>query len=354
MKPDRKPRKRVDSRPTRWMVAQKAGVSVATVTHALLETPGKRIGKETRDRVKRIARELEYTPNFMGRALQIGKTFTIGILQPSHRSVFSLYYQTILFGMVRAMEVDDYHLLVLFRSEAKSYLKAVERGRVDGMFILQSDRGTQHIESVLSTGIPTMVVNAHYENPRIRKLGTVHSDHEEMMRRVVKEFHGLGCKSIVQIHNHQAYDANFHMFNAFQQAAAELSQEGLSASSLLLQEEFFSSQIEHAFAARPKWDGVFVDGPSYAEFFVATGRKYGLEPNRDYYLISSSTVDGDLTPSRSEVSAYTHQAEKMGAAAWESMKRLICENSTPPVTRVPYRRIAAGHGEKTGEDSRSE
>jgi DNA-binding LacI/PurR family transcriptional regulator len=334
----RKTRQKTDSRPTRRMVAQQAGVSDATVTHALLNTPGKRISRETRERVRKIATELGYKPNFVGRALQTGKTFTVGILQPSYGSIFSVYYQTMIFGMVKAMQHDDYHLLVLFRSEEESFRKVIEQGRVDGMFILQSDRGVGYIEEVAKTGIPAVVVNSHYDKWDIAKLGCAHSDHYLLMKEVLAEFRSLGCKSVVQIHDHRLCDVNFHMFNAFQEAAEKLAEEGVVASSLIPDNARFKQQMENAFAAGQKWDGVFIDGPWLAEGFVTAGKKHGLEPGRDYQLITSSTIDGETTPSRSEISAYTHQPEQVGAAAWDVMRELIGGGTEQPLRLVPYKR----------------
>jgi len=144
--------------PTRRDVAKAAGVSPTTVTHALNPPPGARVKPETRRRIRRIAREMGYRPSFVGRALVSGKTYTVGLLQPAHGTLFYALYQQVLLGMVQAMDADDYNILTLFRSEDDRYLRAVRQGRVDGMFILQSDRETRCIEKVIATGIPTVVV----------------------------------------------------------------------------------------------------------------------------------------------------------------------------------------------------
>lgn len=62
-------------------VAQKAGVSVSTVSRAL---NGKSlVDEETRARVLSIAEELDYRPNIMAKGLKEGKTKTIAFLIPN-------------------------------------------------------------------------------------------------------------------------------------------------------------------------------------------------------------------------------------------------------------------------------
>src|SRR5213592_4846872 len=62
-------------------VAERAGVSVSTVSRALRNVPG--ISVETRKRVQSIASELGYVPSLAGSRLATGKTRTVAILTPS-------------------------------------------------------------------------------------------------------------------------------------------------------------------------------------------------------------------------------------------------------------------------------
>jgi LacI family transcriptional regulator len=61
-------------------VAQAAGVSTATASMALNETGGRRIGPETRERVRAAAAELGYRPNTVARGLRTRRTQMIGFV----------------------------------------------------------------------------------------------------------------------------------------------------------------------------------------------------------------------------------------------------------------------------------
>jgi LacI family transcriptional regulator len=61
-------------------VADKAGVSAATVSRVLNGKKEDRIPAQTRDRVRLVAQELGYQPNRFARSLREGKTRTLGLM----------------------------------------------------------------------------------------------------------------------------------------------------------------------------------------------------------------------------------------------------------------------------------
>ncbi|WP_110590313.1 LacI family DNA-binding transcriptional regulator [Microbacterium suaedae] len=67
------------ARPRISDVAAAAGVSPTTVSHALNDTDA-RVAADTRARVKRIAREIGYTPSSLARGLRTRRTRTVGMI----------------------------------------------------------------------------------------------------------------------------------------------------------------------------------------------------------------------------------------------------------------------------------
>lgn len=61
-------------------VAERAGVSGATVSRVLNGKELDRIPLETRERIMRVARELDYRPNRFARSLRDGRTGTVGLM----------------------------------------------------------------------------------------------------------------------------------------------------------------------------------------------------------------------------------------------------------------------------------
>ena len=75
-------------RVTIYDVAAAANVSTATASKALNDTG--RVGVETRDRIKRVARELGFRPNMLARSLTQKRSFTVGLLTDDTYGRFTL------------------------------------------------------------------------------------------------------------------------------------------------------------------------------------------------------------------------------------------------------------------------
>jgi LacI family transcriptional regulator len=73
-------------------IAQRTGLSVATVSRALHRADSPNVSLRTRDRVLNIARELGYRPNLLSRSLATGRTNTVAYWT---YDAFSPYYSSV-------------------------------------------------------------------------------------------------------------------------------------------------------------------------------------------------------------------------------------------------------------------
>ena len=323
---------------TRRDVAMAAGVSLTTVTHALNPPSGVRMAKPTRARVCRIARKLGYRPCFVGRALVTRRSYTVGLLQPRRESVHYALYRDILLGMVEVMEPDDYHLMILFR-DSPGYLKVIRQGRLDGVFVLQSDRESAHVRQAAETGLPVVVVNSSVEGPAGLPVGRVDADHAGMMRQAVDELLGLGCRRLLCLVDERYIDANRQMYEGFLGACAGLRLKGVIGETLWPGKSGLAGILAGAFAAGRGWDGVVTDGVEPAETVVEAAGRAGLRMGHDIQLISTDVSDGQTTRSRLEHSAYTEQPALMGREAWRILRGLMLHEPVERRVLVPYKRV---------------
>lgn len=88
-------------------VAEKAGVSIATVSYVLNNSV--KISEETRQKVLKAARELNYSPNKIAKSLKTKKTHTIGVITEDI-TVFST--PDIIDGINRFTEEYSYHVIL--------------------------------------------------------------------------------------------------------------------------------------------------------------------------------------------------------------------------------------------------
>lgn len=325
-------------RATRKDVAIAAGVCVTTVTHALADTPGSRVNEETKIRIKRIARELDYRPSFVGKTLSTGKNYMIGLLQPSLESLHVRYYQDIIIGISEAMEATDYNILSLYRKDDFRYMKVIEQGRIDGMIILQSDPDMAHINKIIETGIPTVAVNKNISSIVGGNTACVCPDHDKFMKDVVNDLKNAGCKSILAIHNYEKHDANVNMLNSFNDAIKKLTVEGITGATIMPDWPNFRTQCLNIFKSGQRWDGIFIDNSWRGDTVVEVASECGLKAGRDYILVTTSMVEHEFTSSKSELSYYSQQGHPIGQEAWKTLEAMINGTDEGKTVFVPYKR----------------
>jgi LacI family repressor for deo operon, udp, cdd, tsx, nupC, and nupG len=151
-------------------IAQLLNISVSTVSRALHDHPS--IGLITRQKVKKLAVELNYEPNQTAIFLQQGRTLTIGVILPElSESFFS--------SAISAIEDSAYkrnYTVLLAQShddeqKEKQLVEKMKNHRVDGLLVSVSKNTSsyQHFENLKQYNIPIVffdripvMQNIHY------------------------------------------------------------------------------------------------------------------------------------------------------------------------------------------------
>ena len=91
-------------------IAKECGVSTATVSKALNNQ--KDIGEETKERIKRIAKEMGYFPNSAARALKTNRSYNIGVLftEEAGSGLKHEYFSGVLNGFKIQAEMQEYDI----------------------------------------------------------------------------------------------------------------------------------------------------------------------------------------------------------------------------------------------------
>jgi DNA-binding LacI/PurR family transcriptional regulator len=139
-------------------IAAEMGVSVATVSRALKDSP--RISKDLRMRIQQYAREHNFTPNVLAESLRhsrIQPQKLIGVIVPE---LVHYYFMTILKGIEEEAEAHGYRIIVAQSGE--HYEKEVRlcqsfyENKVCGIIVSQA-KDTQHYEHfqrLIDAGVP--------------------------------------------------------------------------------------------------------------------------------------------------------------------------------------------------------
>lgn len=133
-------------------VAQKAGVSTATVSRVVNDHP--HVSKKVRDKVLAVIDEVGYNPHIAARSLASQKTRNIGLVFPNsiHSFFTDPYFPRLTEGIALACNENDYTLsLFIFHTEElekKLIPRIIRGGLVDGIVVQ-----TTHIEDDLLSKI---------------------------------------------------------------------------------------------------------------------------------------------------------------------------------------------------------
>jgi DNA-binding LacI/PurR family transcriptional regulator len=141
-------------------VARSAGVSKSIASRVLNGDPDLLVRPETRERVVRAARELNYRPHAAARGLKRAETGTLGLLVPP---LTNPVYTRIIRGAVeRALERD---FVVLLAEDVDPHQaeeaagRLVQAGRIDGLIVASARPGHPLLPSLRRLRIPHVFVN---------------------------------------------------------------------------------------------------------------------------------------------------------------------------------------------------
>lgn len=169
-------------------IARVAGVSHTTVSRALNGSP--LIKKATRDKIEKIAAEMNYVPNYSAKSLVTKRSFTIGLFFSSiDQGTSSSFLVDAIKGISHVL--DENYNLTVHGIDGVHNFGNIQPQRFDGILVMsQSDEDNAFIYHVKTVGIPLVVLNRQLEDPGI--MNVVANDREgvkEAIDYVVSQGH---------------------------------------------------------------------------------------------------------------------------------------------------------------------
>jgi len=143
-------------------LAEKAGVSVVNVSRALNDKPD--ISPRTKEMIKRLARESNYSPDALARSLVTKKTKTIGIIVPSSTDAF---YAEVIGGISQESGNRGYSVILSTSHDSADeelvQMKMLFEKRVDGLLVYPTQEDDRYIEVLRNSPIPYVFLNRHVD-----------------------------------------------------------------------------------------------------------------------------------------------------------------------------------------------
>ncbi|MDQ1913109.1 LacI family DNA-binding transcriptional regulator [Paenibacillus sp. GD4] len=149
-------------------IAKLAGVSHTTVSRALNDSP--LINPETKERIKALAHELDYTPNYSAKSLVLDRSYNLGLFFSTLHTGTSAGFLYESIKGVNDVIKDQYNLIVRGIDDYRSYHK-INRKSYDGLIVMsQSESDQAFIEYVTQKDIPLVVLNRRVDSVEVMNL----------------------------------------------------------------------------------------------------------------------------------------------------------------------------------------
>lgn len=142
--------------PTVYTVAEKAGVSIATVSRVINDST--KVHPRTRDRVLKVIEELDYHPNLTAQGLALNITEIIALIFPD---ISGPFYSEVIRGVEKEASQHNYSLLIYGTHGKESNARFLRRlpGRVDGMILMTRSVDDQYIFELSRKHIPFVLLD---------------------------------------------------------------------------------------------------------------------------------------------------------------------------------------------------
>ncbi|MCM8778615.1 MAG: LacI family transcriptional regulator [Candidatus Omnitrophica bacterium] len=182
-------------------LADKCGVSVATVSRALNPLTQGLVKAETLNKVKEMANELGYRPQRMAKALRKGRTETLGLLMNFRTDTISGYVGEIMKGILRGLQEIGYDLKLISREEFSSLSVLLDYEGIDGIIITHAFRDAfPNLEKEIAENkgkiLPFVVINDYDKK---RRISQIYVDSYKASRKMIKYLLDKGYKNFYLI-----------------------------------------------------------------------------------------------------------------------------------------------------------
>lgn len=142
---------------TIYDVAEKAGVSIATVSKVINNTG--RISEKTRKKVMQIMDELEYQPSVVASALSGKSTFTLGLTLPD---LANPYFAELARAIEDQGRKHGFNVFICSTDndadKEEEYYQLFMKKRVDGIIMVSRDKQNVVVKKILSEKVPLVMI----------------------------------------------------------------------------------------------------------------------------------------------------------------------------------------------------
>ncbi len=201
-------------------VAERAGVSISTVSHVINAT--RHVNAATRARVQAAMIALDYQPNRLARSLRNRRTHTLGVLLPNSANPF---FAQILLGIEAACFDQGYNVILGNANELAerelAYLDVLLSKQVDGILLVSTGAYEEALHFLAARHAPVVMVDRSPGEAYAATIDTVFTDNQGGGVLATRHLLGLAHRRIACIGGPSQLTSSAGRVVGYRQAMAE-------------------------------------------------------------------------------------------------------------------------------------
>lgn len=180
-------------------VAKKAGVAPSTVSRVVADSSS--ISDKTKDKVRKVMRELNYFPNANAQGLARSRSKTFGLVLPLATDAFyqNPFFPTVLRGINFSMAKNDYSILLSSGQTDEQRLNHIQKivygKQVEGLIFLYAAKDDPLLRFAQEADCPSVVLGS----PKNSKVHLVDNNNEMLGELATNHLIENGCENIAYI-----------------------------------------------------------------------------------------------------------------------------------------------------------
>ena len=316
-------------------VAKAAGVSPSTVTRVIQNKST--ISDETKKRVRKAMKELNYHPNLNARSLVSSYTQVIGLVLPDDSDAFyqNPFFPSVLRGIAQVASENHYAIQIATGKNEKERLDAISQmvygKRVDGLIFLYAQENDPLVNLVVDEHFPFLILGKSL-SPFIP---LVDNDNVQAGYDATEYFIKKGCSRIAFIGGTKKLYVTQDRLTGYEQALQEHKLSLVDSHRTFFADEFleekgynFSKQL---FKHDPQTDAIITTDSLLAEGVC----NYLNEHQLDVPVLSFDSVNPRLN-----LAAYVDiNSLSLGRTSFETILQII--NDVKENRQICYRQVIA-------------
>src|SRR5690554_3720556 len=275
----------MDKEVTIYDIAERLGISPTTVSRAL--NNHKAVNEQTKQRIFKEAKDIDYRSNIFASNLRSKRTNTIGVIVPRLNSPFQ---SSAIAGMEKAANEAGFNLLISQSLESRvkeaANARTMFNSRVDGLLVSLVDdpEDIGHFAPFIKKKIPLMFYD---RIPNQGSYAGVMIDNAQAAYEVTDHLISQGCRNIVHVVSNAKINVYANRLKGYRYALMDhglpFKEENILYSDL--SEEAGSIIVDKLLAMEQPPDGLFVSNDTCAASCLRALKQAGLRVPQDIALV---------------------------------------------------------------------